>query len=168
MATTTSSVYSHITKNAKIRCGKPCIEGTRVAVEDIVFYFHRGYAASGLGRELDRGCRGPFLSDDLLGEKASRPGEHRHFCGQLRKARGRRRTLLLSHPFPEPLMIRMQTDITPDGKRFLTIKNPIFPPGPQVYPVSEERAIHAGGTQRVGFCPPCSLVPKEGPRSSSV
>ncbi len=52
MATTTSSVYSHITTKAKIRCGKPCPETTRVAVEDIVFYFHRGYAVERIQEEF--------------------------------------------------------------------------------------------------------------------
>jgi len=52
MATTATSVYSHITKNPKVRCGKPCIEGTRVAVEDIVFYFQRGYPAERIQEEF--------------------------------------------------------------------------------------------------------------------
>ena len=52
MATTTTSVYSHITKNPKVRCGKPCIEGTRVAVEDIAFYFQRGYPAERIKEEF--------------------------------------------------------------------------------------------------------------------
>ena len=51
MATTTTSVYSHIAKNPKTRGGKPCIEGTRVAVEDVVFYFHRGYSAGSIQEE---------------------------------------------------------------------------------------------------------------------
>jgi len=52
MATTTSIVYSHITKDPKVRGGKACIEGTRVAVEDIVFYFHRGYPAERIQEEF--------------------------------------------------------------------------------------------------------------------
>lgn len=47
-----TSVYSHITKNPKVRGGKPCIEGTRVAVEDIVFYFHRGYPPERIPEEF--------------------------------------------------------------------------------------------------------------------
>ena len=52
MATTAGTVYSHITKNPKVRAGKACIEGTRVAVEDIVFYFHRGYSAARIQEEF--------------------------------------------------------------------------------------------------------------------
>ena len=35
-----------------MRAGKACIEGTRVAVEDIVFYFHRGYSAARIQEEF--------------------------------------------------------------------------------------------------------------------
>ncbi len=52
MSTTTSTVYSHITKDPRVRGGKACIEGTRVAVEDIVFYFHRGYPAERIQEEF--------------------------------------------------------------------------------------------------------------------
>jgi uncharacterized protein (DUF433 family) len=52
MATTVITVYSHITKNPKVRAGKACIEGTRVAVEDVVFYFHRGYSAGRIQEEF--------------------------------------------------------------------------------------------------------------------
>jgi uncharacterized protein (DUF433 family) len=52
MATTATTVYSHISKDPKVRGGKPCIEGTRVAVEDIVFYFHRGYSAARIQEEF--------------------------------------------------------------------------------------------------------------------
>ena len=37
MATTApKTVFSHITKNPKVRGGKACIEGTRISVKDIV------------------------------------------------------------------------------------------------------------------------------------
>ncbi len=52
MATTGITVYSHITKDPRVRGGKACIEGTRVAVEDIVFYFHRGYSAARIQEEF--------------------------------------------------------------------------------------------------------------------
>jgi uncharacterized protein (DUF433 family) len=35
MATTTSTVYAHITKDPEICGGKPCIDGTRIRVMDI-------------------------------------------------------------------------------------------------------------------------------------
>ncbi len=43
MATTATTVYSYITKDPKVRAGKACVEGTRVAVADIVFLYRRGY-----------------------------------------------------------------------------------------------------------------------------
>lgn len=52
MTTTATTVYSHITKDPRVRAGKACIERTRVAVEDIVFYFHRGYSVAQIQEEL--------------------------------------------------------------------------------------------------------------------
>lgn len=51
MATTTTTVYSHITKDPRIRGGKACIEGTRVAVMDVVFFYRRGYAPERIQEE---------------------------------------------------------------------------------------------------------------------
>ena len=54
MAATTITVYSHIVKNPGIRAGKACIEGTRVAVTDIVFFYRRGYSAERIQEEYPR------------------------------------------------------------------------------------------------------------------
>ncbi len=51
MATTATTVYSYITKDPKVRCGKACIEGTRVAVADIVFFYRRGYTPERIQEE---------------------------------------------------------------------------------------------------------------------
>jgi len=43
MATTApKTVFSHITKNPKVRGGKACIEGTRISVKDIVCLHEEG------------------------------------------------------------------------------------------------------------------------------
>jgi uncharacterized protein (DUF433 family) len=42
MATAASVVYPHITKDPKVRAGKACIDGTRLAVVDIVLLLKRG------------------------------------------------------------------------------------------------------------------------------
>src|SRR3990172_806621 len=43
MATTAPKiVFSHITKNPKVRGGKACIEGTRISVKDIVCLHEQG------------------------------------------------------------------------------------------------------------------------------
>ena len=54
MATSTTVVYSHIAKNPGIRAGKACIEGTRVAVTDIMFFYRRGYSAERIQEEYPR------------------------------------------------------------------------------------------------------------------
>jgi uncharacterized protein (DUF433 family) len=44
MATTTAKmVFSHITKDPKVRGGKACIDGTRISVKDIVCLHQEGY-----------------------------------------------------------------------------------------------------------------------------
>jgi uncharacterized protein (DUF433 family) len=42
MATAASIVYPHITKDPEVRAGKACIDGTRLAVVDIVLLLKRG------------------------------------------------------------------------------------------------------------------------------
>ncbi len=42
MATAPKSVFSHITKNPKVRGGKACVEGTRISVKDIVCLHEEG------------------------------------------------------------------------------------------------------------------------------
>ena len=44
MATAANVVYSHITKDPKVRGGKACIDGTRLAVVDIVLLLERGHS----------------------------------------------------------------------------------------------------------------------------
>jgi uncharacterized protein (DUF433 family) len=44
MATTTRTVYAHITKDPEICGGKACIDGTRIRVMDIVALEREGYA----------------------------------------------------------------------------------------------------------------------------
>jgi len=43
MATAAKVTYAHITKDPEVRAGKACIEGTRIAVVDIVLLHKRGY-----------------------------------------------------------------------------------------------------------------------------
>jgi uncharacterized protein (DUF433 family) len=43
MATTTSTVYAHITKDPDVCGGKACVDGTRIRVMDIVALEHEGY-----------------------------------------------------------------------------------------------------------------------------
>ncbi len=43
MATTTSAVYAHITKDPEVCGGKACIDGTRIRVMDIVALECEGY-----------------------------------------------------------------------------------------------------------------------------
>jgi uncharacterized protein (DUF433 family) len=43
MATAPKLVYAHITSDPEVRGGKPCIEGTRLAVVDIALLHMRGY-----------------------------------------------------------------------------------------------------------------------------
>jgi uncharacterized protein (DUF433 family) len=43
MATAPKLLYAHITSNPKVRGGKPCIAGTRLAVVDIALLHMRGY-----------------------------------------------------------------------------------------------------------------------------
>lgn len=38
-----TNLYNQITVNSKIRFGKPCIKGTRIAVEDVLNLFKAGY-----------------------------------------------------------------------------------------------------------------------------
>jgi uncharacterized protein (DUF433 family) len=42
MATAHKAIYAHITKDPGVRAGKACIEGTRIAVVDIVLLHERG------------------------------------------------------------------------------------------------------------------------------
>ena len=44
MATSTRTVYSHITKDPQVCGGKACIEGTRISVKDIVCLHKEGKA----------------------------------------------------------------------------------------------------------------------------
>jgi len=44
MATAPQVRYPHITRDPEVRAGKACIEGTRLAVVDIVLLHKRGYA----------------------------------------------------------------------------------------------------------------------------
>ena len=44
MATVARTVFSHITKNPKVRGGKACIVGTRISVKDIVCLHDEGYS----------------------------------------------------------------------------------------------------------------------------
>ena len=43
MAATPKVVYAHIARDPAVRGGKPCIEGTRLAVADIALLHMRGY-----------------------------------------------------------------------------------------------------------------------------
>jgi uncharacterized protein (DUF433 family) len=43
MATAPKLTYAHITRDPEVRAGKACIEGTRIAVVDIVLLHKRGY-----------------------------------------------------------------------------------------------------------------------------
>ena len=43
MATTTSTLYAHITKGPEVCGGKACIDGTRIRVMDIVALEREGY-----------------------------------------------------------------------------------------------------------------------------
>lgn len=43
MATTTSTIYAHITKEPEVCGGKACIDGTRIRVMDIVALEREGY-----------------------------------------------------------------------------------------------------------------------------
>jgi len=43
MATAPKLVYAHITRDPDVRGGKPCIDGTRLAVVDIALLHMRGY-----------------------------------------------------------------------------------------------------------------------------
>ena len=43
MATTAKIVYSHISKDPKVRGGEPCIDGTRIRVADIVWMHQQGH-----------------------------------------------------------------------------------------------------------------------------
>lgn len=43
MATAPKLVYAHIARDPEVRGGKPCIEGTRLAVVDIALLHMRGY-----------------------------------------------------------------------------------------------------------------------------
>lgn len=43
MATAPKLVYAHITRDPEVRGGKPCIDGTRLAVVDIALLHMRGY-----------------------------------------------------------------------------------------------------------------------------
>jgi len=43
MATARKLVYAHITRDPEVRGGKPCIDGTRLAVVDIALLHMRGY-----------------------------------------------------------------------------------------------------------------------------
>jgi uncharacterized protein (DUF433 family) len=43
MATAPKLVYAHITRDPEVRGGKPCIDGTRLAVVDIALLHTRGY-----------------------------------------------------------------------------------------------------------------------------
>lgn len=42
MATVAQQVYSHITKTPGVCSGKPCIDGTRIRVENVVYMHKRG------------------------------------------------------------------------------------------------------------------------------
>ena len=43
MATAPKLTYPHITLDPEVRAGKACVEGTRIAVVDIVLLHKRGY-----------------------------------------------------------------------------------------------------------------------------
>ena len=45
MATAAQKVYSHITKTPGVCSGKPCIDGTRIRVENVVYMHKQGAAA---------------------------------------------------------------------------------------------------------------------------
>ena len=45
MATAAKNVsYPHIEKTSEVRGGKACIEGTRIAIADVVLLHKRGYS----------------------------------------------------------------------------------------------------------------------------
>jgi uncharacterized protein (DUF433 family) len=44
MATPHKAIYAHLTRDPGVRAGKACIEGTRIAVVDIVLLHERGGA----------------------------------------------------------------------------------------------------------------------------
>jgi uncharacterized protein (DUF433 family) len=44
MATAAKTVYSHITKDPQVRGGRACIDRSRVAVVDVVFWHKEGHS----------------------------------------------------------------------------------------------------------------------------
>ena len=52
MATAAKTVYPHITKDPGVCSGRPCIQGTRVRVVDILALYNTGLSASEIVKEF--------------------------------------------------------------------------------------------------------------------
>jgi hypothetical protein len=96
MATAPQLTYPHITHDPEVRAGKACIEGTRLAVVDIVLLHKRGYAPEEMqtrpssGWSLSALRRLPRLA--VPGHNGARTGRFRLWssCRGIGRRRGQR------------------------------------------------------------------------------